>query len=148
MTPNDPSRDVRYVLDTDTVTYQQLGRPAVLRRIAQVNPGEAATTIVSMYEQLRGRLAAIDRARDDQSLRTAYVRLEETQAYYCQTRILPFDPAAAAIFRSLVASLRRVGTQDLRIAAIVLANDATLVTSNRRDFGQIPNLRIEDWNVD
>jgi tRNA(fMet)-specific endonuclease VapC len=45
----------------------------------------------------------------------------------------------------LVKSKIRIGTMDLKIASIALANDATVLTCNARDFGKVPNLRIEDW---
>ncbi len=41
--------------------------------------------------------------------------------------------------------LRRVGTMDLKIAAICLVHDATLITRNLADFGQVPGLRVENW---
>ena len=37
--------------------------------------------------------------------------------------------------------------RDMRIAAIALANDATIVTRNTKDFVQVPGLKIIDWTM-
>ena len=63
--------NVRYILDTDTITYQQRGDVKILRKLSQINPDYVATTVVSMYEQLRGRLAHINRKQSDKSLQLA-----------------------------------------------------------------------------
>jgi len=57
----------------------------------------------------------------------------------------PFNDQAAAEFIRLKASVKQVGTQDLKIAAIVLSVRGVLVTRNQRDFVCIPGLAIEDW---
>jgi len=36
---------------------------------------------------------------------------------------------------------------DLRIAAIAIANDLTLLTRNAIDFERVPNLHFEDWTI-
>jgi len=60
--------------------------------------------------------------------------------------LLAFDDAALAMLSSLRKSSVRIGTMDLRIAAIALAHDATVITRNIRDFSKVPGLRVEDWS--
>jgi len=61
--------------------------------------------------------------------------------------VLDFTQAAFDQFSALRQQRIQVGSQDLRIAAITLANAATLVMRNTRDFAQVPGLVIEDWSA-
>jgi hypothetical protein len=40
-----------------------------------------------------------------------------------------------------------IGPNDLQIAAIARANGLTLVTHNVAEFGRVPGLLVEDWQV-
>ena len=64
---------------------------------------------------------------------------------YRQVRLVEFDDAAAETAAVLQRSKLRLGTMDLRIAAIALTHDALLLSRNLRDFRRIPKLRVEDW---
>jgi tRNA(fMet)-specific endonuclease VapC len=59
--------------------------------------------------------------------------------------ILLFDERAADQFEALRAAKIRVGTMDLKIAAIALVKPVLLRSANRGDFGQVPGLRVENW---
>ena len=63
--------------------------------------------------------------------------------------VLPFDLAAAEIYGAVRSELEQAGKRldepDLRIAAIVLAHDLTLVTGNVRHFRRVPGLTVENW---
>jgi tRNA(fMet)-specific endonuclease VapC len=64
---------------------------------------------------------------------------------------LPFDDPAAARFATLRRHLETLGTPvgpyDLQIAAIALVNGCTLVTHNTAEFGRVPGLLLEDWEL-
>ena len=74
---------------------------------------------------------------------TDVVRVE----HYRDIAVLDFDAASARVLDGLLAQRIRIGAMDLRIAAIVLSQDATLLTRNRQDFSKVPGLRIEDWSA-
>ncbi|MEJ1935439.1 type II toxin-antitoxin system VapC family toxin, partial [Nostoc sp. NIES-2111] len=61
--------------------------------------------------------------------------------------ILGFNEAAFDIYNELLKQKIRVGTQDLRIAAIAISLNCTLVTRNLKDFEKVPNLKIVDWSI-
>ena len=136
-----------YVLDTDTVTRQQGNHAAVLRRLQQLPATQVFTTVVTLREQVRGRLAIVDRADEGPALVRAYEQFQVTVDYFKQIHLLPFTAAAAEQLRQLRTQKVRVATQDLRIAAIVLSVEGVLVTSNLRDFGRVPGLSVEDWTI-
>jgi tRNA(fMet)-specific endonuclease VapC len=62
-------------------------------------------------------------------------------------QVLAIDAASADEFDRLRANkkLKKIGRADLLIAAITLANKATLVTRNTKDFRQVPGLQVENW---
>ncbi|HIK08573.1 MAG TPA: type II toxin-antitoxin system VapC family toxin [Trichormus sp. M33_DOE_039] len=59
--------------------------------------------------------------------------------------LLEFDNAAYTCYQNLRLQRIKIGTQDLRIAAIAMAQNTIVVTRNYKDFSKVPDLSIEDW---
>lgn len=87
------------------------------------------------------------RASSPNELIFAYQNLHVTFDSLKSFSILDFSPAASSVYVSLSNQKIRIGTQDLRIAAIALSVEGIVVTRNQRDFGKVPNLTIEDWSI-
>jgi tRNA(fMet)-specific endonuclease VapC len=138
---------VRFVLNTDHLTLLQRNHPAVIARFNALPSEGFAATVVSAMEQIRGRLAQIHRAKTVREIVQAFARFQEALTFYRTVPVLSYDEAAAIHFARLRPTLpHRPGTQDLRIAAIALRHDATLVTRNRCDFQGITGLPLDDWS--
>ena len=139
-----------YVIDTDILSLYQRNHPQVSAqiRLARQNGLTLTTTIVTVEEQYAGRLAQIQKAKTPELLIAAYERLTTTFSLFSQLEILGYDRTAEDYFRQFRQQRIRIGTQDLRIASISLTHSAIIVTRNRKDFGQVPNLIIEDWSLD
>ena len=89
---------------------------------------------------MRGWLSYIANATAIEAQITAYRKLESQLANYRNITVISFDDNAGQIFQALRQSHPRLGSMDLKIAAIALANQATVLTRNSKDFGQIANL--------
>lgn len=140
-----------FILDTDHLTFLEHGPSVEANRLrshlARLDDADVAVSIISFEEQTRGWLAYLGRARTIGQQVEAYARLRRMVDNYRSIRLLDFDAPAAAEFQRLKRSRLRIGTMDLKIAAIALVHDATLITRNRADFAKVPSLRVEDWSV-
>jgi tRNA(fMet)-specific endonuclease VapC len=114
-------------------------------RLDRFAPDDIAATIVSFHEQFQGWLAYLNKARKDEQIVRAYRELDVLRRCFRRMNVFPFDEAAQAVFSSLRAGCRRLGTLDLRIASIALASGSLLINRNLRDFQQVPGLTVEDW---
>jgi tRNA(fMet)-specific endonuclease VapC len=135
-----------YIFDTDHLSLYGRNHPVLIERLQQ-NSIALTTTAINIEEQVRGRLAQVAEAKDGVALANAYLWLSETVKLLSIFEVLQFTEAAQSIYRDLKSQKIRVGTQDLRIASIVLANSGILLSRNARDFDRVPNLTIEDWTL-
>lgn len=139
-----------YILDTDHISILDRSGSAaqpLLAKLIQVNPTQVATTIITYEEQMRGWLSYTAKTSIIAKQIAAYQKLERHIANYRKILVLSFDEKAGAIFQNLRKQYPRLGSMDLKIAAIAIANQSTLLTRNTRDFSQILNLSIEDWTT-
>jgi len=117
--------DTCFFIDTDR------GKPETLRFLA-ANPSErlclAAITV--------GELAC---GMEPSEIAGLWSRLRSFQ-------VLDVTPEAAVcysqIYRRVCQTGRMIGTNDLWIAAIALANQMPVVTRNVEEFTRVPNLRV------
>jgi tRNA(fMet)-specific endonuclease VapC len=101
---------------------------------------------VSFHEQILGAHDFINRARSADGVVRGYELMADVFASYSgAASLLPFDASAEATFARLRSSKVRIGTMDLRIAAIALKHDLTILSRNTRDSRKVPDLSVEDW---
>jgi tRNA(fMet)-specific endonuclease VapC len=138
-----------WVLDTDSLSLLERGNPQIQERLSQLTADSVAISIVTAEEKMKGRLAAINSLsgieRIDR-LAIAYRDLQSSIEDLQALPILPFSELATDRYRELLQQKIRVGSHDLRIAAIVLSVEGILVTRNRRDFEKVPGLQLDDWS--
>ena len=135
-----------YVFDTDHLSLYGRANPYLIAKLRE-SEIQLLTTVINVEEQLRGRLAQVSEIKDGENQSTAYQLLTDTILMLSEFDVLQYDAKAREIYQLLKTQRIRVGTQDMRIASIVIAYNGILLTRNRKDFEKIPNLMIEDWTV-
>ena len=133
-----------YLLDTNTCIrlLNEDRNSAVSRRLAMIHLGDVTICSVVQAELYWG---AFKSSRRDSNL----ARLER---FFSEFPSLPFDDQSAIIYgqirAGLAASGTPIGSNDLLIASIALANNLILVTHNTREFSRVQGLRLEDWEIE
>ncbi len=138
------------ILDTDHLSLLEWANSSTLglqMRLSRVDPEEVVTTVITYEEQMRGWLARSAQANTTGRMLIVYERMLKHIETFRDLIILAFDAEAASEFEKLQQARIRIGTMDLKIAAICLANNATLLSRNLKDFGQVPGLKVEDWSA-
>lgn len=130
-----PARAARGLLDTSTL----LLLPRL--RDATTLPVEPFISTITLAELSVGPLVA----RTDAERAARQAHLQQAEADFDP---LPFDAIAARAFGQVAAALRRAGRKpaarsyDAMIAAVAVANDLPLYTSNPDDFTALGTLQV------
>lgn len=135
------------VLDTNHFTEFTAGSlpgRKLLRRIEK-SKADVFTCIVGVEETTRGWLALLNQCKPGRDQLHSYAMFQRTIETLIKLPILPFDKEAADLFHQLRNQHKRGGTMDLKIAAICMAHEATLLTRNLADFTPVDGLNVENW---
>lgn len=130
------------VFDTDVLSYVLRRDPParLLRKIAEIDPEDQATTSISLGELVYGA---------HRSERPEHFMSRLRELLLPNLRVLAFDRKAAEVYGEVRATLEKIGRPvaepDLRIASICLCQDASLATGNIRHYQRVPELKMEDW---
>jgi tRNA(fMet)-specific endonuclease VapC len=130
----------RYMLDTNAVSHLLKGHPAITGRVVAGPMAALCISAITEGELLFGL------ARRPEARRLAQVVRE----FLLRVDVMPWDSAAAGHYATVRVAMTARGAilapLDMLIAAHALAISAVLVTSDRA-FGQVTDLRVEDWTA-
>lgn len=133
--------EIRYLLDTNTVSYYIAGNPPHVRK--KLDGNKRGSTAVSAITEAELRYGV---ARNPNATR----RRTSVESFLEAAFILPWDSASARAYGLLRAEQERKGlplsVEDLMIAAHALSLGLTLVTHDSA-FSFVEGLRMEDWTV-
>lgn len=122
--------EARYLLDTNILVYLISGGSDRLRaRMETEVPNAVATSTLCVAELLFG----LDKDAGTEAALADLLHIVPP---------LPFDLEAA---RAFVEVPFRRGRLDRLIAAQALSRGLVVVTNNKRDFADVPGLKIENW---
>jgi len=129
---------MKYLLDTDSVSYALRGHGEVAARIKACKPSELCISAITLAELRFGA--------DRKGSRKLHGLID---AFVSEVEVAPFDDEAAAEFGRIGSLLAERGTPigelDALIAAHAVTLRCTLVTNNTRHFSRVPGLSLDSW---
>ena len=125
------------MLDTSIAIHARDSNAAILDRLNRYD-GIAVLSALSLAELQRG----LFKNAADTAIRQARLEL-----FLEQISVVAFDTPAAEAYGRIIAQLGWVKGRDFdrMIAAHAISSRSILVTSNEKDFQDIPGLKLENW---
>lgn len=136
-----------FLLDTDHLTLYQMGDRRVIQNVVKHTSAVLVISVITIEEQLTGWQRALRQAKDDGRRERIYRRMAITVENLSGWHVLPYTSAAMSKHAELLRQGLNVGSNDLKIAAIALENNAIVATRNLRDFVRVPGLSCVDWST-
>ena len=131
-----------YLLDTNILIYLIKNQPPELAQRVDALPDDdrLCMSFITWAELLKGAQRS---TRKPEVLRRLEALARQVTVRY------PTSPAICQHYAEQAARLKGIGTpigaNDLWIACHALAENATLVTNNTREFQRIQGLRLDNW---
>jgi tRNA(fMet)-specific endonuclease VapC len=131
---------IEYMLDTNICIYIIKRKPAeVIDRLQHIPVSRVGVSSITLSELLDGVAKSSKPEKNQLALAQFLAPMD----------ILSYDDEAAEHYGRLRAFLEKegtlIGSLDMLIAAHARAINCILVTNNEREFGRVPNLRIDNW---
>jgi tRNA(fMet)-specific endonuclease VapC len=130
---------LRYLLDTNIVTYVMKCRPVEVLDVFNKQANRMAISTITVAELMHG---------SEKSSRPAE-NLAAVEDFCSRLEVLPYMSKAAQHYGSIRTSLEKIGQpigiNDLHIAAHARSEGLILVTNNMKEFVKVPALQLENW---
>ena len=131
---------IQHMLDTDICIYIIKRKPAdVIKRLMKSRISQIGISSITLSE-LENGVGKSSKPEQNQVALAQFVAPME---------ILSYGDEAALQYGRLRAFLEKqdtpIGSLDMLIAAHALSINCILVTNNEKEFGRVPNLKIDNW---
>jgi tRNA(fMet)-specific endonuclease VapC len=129
---------LRFMLDTDSVSFALRGQGNVGTRILEHRPSELCVSSITVAELRYG------------ATRRKSAKLHQLiDMFTSDVAVAPFDEVCAAHFGRVASELASqgapIGEFDALIAAHAITLEVTLITNNLRHFNRVRGLKVINW---
>ena len=141
---------IRYLLDTDTLSYlvkkTDTFHKNIFQRLLKEPEGSIAISVISVAEVSRG----LENLKNKNTPKQEKL-INAIEHMLTAFVVLEFDEEAAWLYGKVRTELllqgKDIGVMDTLIAAHALSQSLTLVTNNTKHFCYIQNLPLENWTL-
>lgn len=132
---------MNYMLDTDVCIYlMEQGNLSIFAKFDELENNTDFYISTMVLSELQYGISKSLKKDFNQSKLYSFLQ---------RVKIIPYNEKCAAYYGEIRTKLKKqgssVGNNDIHIAAHAIAENATLITNNTREFKRIDNLKVLSW---